>query len=297
MKYRWQNLFHLENIWNNSKFNWFFFCKLNPFNYGHFFTLNLAFLQPASCFKIDQQPCRGQNLEGGEENCRLSDVDLHYAVLRAKQFLACFMTARGQARIKLIYQLWTITVYTLPLSPPEPITNRSEHDPRPRSTENPRFIATTLTNEMKIFLSMKTGTRKTFFASKEGWRGARGIQRKVGKGKRQALKNYPIMTIALHETDWKALDSTLLASIDVNMTHFSASIILAKWIFHEKNFSRPCSAKESIKCLASKENFIFQFLPRKTQISHLKYRNIVGPTVGPEILSISAFNSPLIHEL
>lgn len=151
---------------------------------------------------------------------------------------------------------------------------------------------------MKIFLSMKTGMRKTFFlASKEGWRGARGARRKVGKGKRQALKNYPIMTIALHETDWKALDSTLLASVDDNLTHFSASIILAKWIFHEKNFSRPCSAKESIKCLASEENFIFQFLPRKTPISHLKYRNIVGPTVGPEILSILAFNSPLIHEL
>lgn len=41
----------------------------------------------------------------------------------------------------------------------------------------------------------------------------------------------------------------------------------------------------------------FNFLREKSQNCHLKYRNRVGPTLGPKTLSILAFNLSLIHEL
>lgn len=179
-----------RTLWENWGFPWNEMGNGTPENFlvHSIIPLSTVFHQDTGTFTStqlsqDKSPTLSRTeTKGGGENCRLSDVDLHYAVFEWNNFLACFMTARGQARIKLIYQLWTITVYTLPLSPPEPITNHSELDPRPRSTENLRFIATKLTNEMKIFLSMKTGMRKSFFlASKEGW-GARGVGEKLGKG-------------------------------------------------------------------------------------------------------------------
>lgn len=62
-----------------------------------------------------------------------------------------------------------------------------------------------------------------------------------GERWREALKNYPIISNAHHRSDWKALKSTLSASILSFLTHFSLSLILQS-VFSPIKISspRPC---------------------------------------------------------
>jgi hypothetical protein len=70
--------------------------------------------------------------------------------------------------------------------------------------------------------------------------------------------------------------------------------------FHRIFIPRPCFGVDKMSramevFTGARKNF--DFLREKTQNCHSKYRNRVGPTLGPKTLSILAFNLSLIHEL
>lgn len=103
---------------------------------------------------------------------------------------------------------------------------------------------------------------------------------------------------------WKHIAEFYWNHTDPEIFHFFMVILsnleLCEEIFHRIFIPRPCFRVD--KMSRAMEVFtgawkIFNFLHLNTQNCHSKYRNRVGPTLGPKTLSISAFNTSLIHEL